>query len=88
MENMNKDNAMHILVSELWNQKMLYYLIAALSSDENLDSIIAKESSITQLKEILKVVTETNIIPEDKQENLKKLIEKSIEICENKKFEE
>ena len=82
-----KEELMISLVKGLHEQGMLYYLIAALSSEQNIIDQQAKEASISQLTDIKKALQSVNEIPEEEKPKIIELIDKSIEICEQYKFE-
>lgn len=84
---LKKEELMISLVKGLHEQGMLYFLIAALSSGQNIVDQQAKEASISQLKDIKDALNSVNEIPEKEKPKISELIDKSIEICEQYVFE-
>lgn len=87
-ERPSKDQLMKDLAKGLYEQGMLYFFIAALSSEANLSDEVAKSASINQLKELRDAVNAVQEIPNEKKPKLVELIDKSIEVCEMKTFDE
>lgn len=75
------------LVKGLHKESMLYFLIGVLSSEQNVVDQQAKEASITQLQGIKEALDSVPEIPETEKLKIIELIDKSIEICEQYKFE-
>lgn len=75
------------LVKGLHKESMLYFLIGALSSEQNVVDQQAKEASITQLQGIKEALDSVPEIPETDKPKIIELIDKSIDICEQYKFE-
>lgn len=82
-----REELMTSLVKGLHEQGMLYFLIAALSSEQNIVDQQAKEASISQLEDIKKALNSVDEIPEEEKPKAIELIDKSIEICNQYKFE-
>lgn len=82
-----REELMIDLVKGLHKESMLYFLIGALSSEQNVVDQQAKEASITQLQEIKEALDSVPEIPETDKPKIIELIDKSIEICEQYKFE-
>lgn len=82
-----KEELMTSLVKGLHEQGMLYFLIAALSSEQNIVDQQAKEASVSQLKDIKEALTSVSEIPEEEKPKISELIDKNIEICEQYIFE-
>jgi hypothetical protein len=82
-----REELMIDLVRGLHKESMLYFLIGALSSEQNVVDQQAKEASITQLQGIREALDSVPEIPETDKPKIIELIDKSIEICEQYKFE-
>lgn len=84
----NKE-CMRTLLPKLYEQgeDNLYFFIAALSSDENLENLEICEASATCLRNVRELLDELNIMESDKRKNIQDLIDKSIDICINRKKE-
>lgn len=82
-----REELMIDLVKGLHKESMLYFLIGALSSEQNVVDQQAKEASITQLQGIKEALDSVPEIPETEKPKIIELIDKSIEICEQYKFE-
>lgn len=84
----NKE-CMRILLPKLYEQgeDNLYFFIAALSSDENLENLEICEASTTCLRNVRELLDELNILESDKRKSIQDLIDKSINICVNRKKE-
>lgn len=82
-----REELMIDLVKGLHKEGMLYFLIGALSSEQNVVDHQAKEASITQLQGIKEALDSVPEIPETDKPKIIELIDKSIEICEQYKFE-
>lgn len=82
-----KEELMTSLVKGLHEQGMLYFLIAALSSEQNIIDQQTKEASISQLKDIKEALKSVGEIPEEEKPKISELIDKSVEICEQYEFE-
>ena len=82
-----REELMIDLVKGLHKESMLYFLIGALSSEQNVVDQQAKEASITQLQGIKEALDSVSEIPETDKPKIIELIDKSIEICEQYKFE-
>lgn len=82
----NKD-CMRTLLPKLYEQgeDNLYFFIAALSSEENLDNLDICEASATCLKNVKELLDELNIMEPDKRKKMQELIDKSIDICLDRK---
>ena len=82
----NKD-CMRNLVPEMYKQgeDNLYFFIAALSSEENLSDIDACEASAICLRNVKELLDELNIMEQDKRKKLQELIDKSVDICTDRK---
>lgn len=82
-----REELMIDLVKGLHKESMLYFLIGTLSSEQNIVDQQAKEASITQLQGIKEALDSVPEIPETDKPKIIELIDKSIEICEQYKFE-
>lgn len=60
---------------------MLYYFVAALSSEESLESKDACDYAAQSLRDLKSALDELELMEPDKREDLKKLIDDSIQHC-------
>ena len=60
---------------------MLYYFVAALSSEESLESKDACDHAAQSLQDLKSALDELELMEPDKREDLKKLIDDSIQHC-------
>lgn len=87
-ERPDKEQLMKDLAIGLYEKKMLFFLIGALSSETNLSDETAKLASINQLKDLRDAVNAVAEIPDEEKPKIVELINKSIEICESRTFAE
>lgn len=87
VEKPSREELMVNLVKGLYKEGMLYFIMGALSSEQNIIDQQAKEASINQLRELKGALDSVPEIPDDEKPRIAELADRSIEICEQYKFE-
>lgn len=83
---LNELDIMKELVNKMYGQETFYYLIGALSSEEELPDAQACDDAVKYLTLMKKALTELTELPDDKKrKKLIKLIGDSVKICKERK---
>lgn len=83
---LNELDVMKELVHRMYGEGTIYYLVGALSSEDELPDKQACEDAVKYLALMKKALTELNDLPDEKKrKNLIKLIADSIKICKDYK---